>query len=311
MTWFKVDDAFWGHPKVLAAPPRAIALWVLAGSWAAQQLTDGHVPRSALKALRAQPAAARELVNAGLWEVVDEASGGGWRFHDWADFQPTREQISAERRAAADRMRRIRKGKSSSPKEGKEPRSEQESPGDVRANIERTNSERSPEVRQPRPDPTRTTFGSSTAEVRSQRASGGGEAPPRGGRRKATAAPPEPTVTAELVPLTDVPGHDVAVRALPTPQHLVSAWIDGWRATHDGADPTPAMIKRVSGKATELSRGLDIEGMRAAWRTCQALGAEGTWDVVGQQPRAQRAPDPTRRSNGYAALAQELREAGL
>lgn len=37
MTWFKVDDAFWGHPKQTALPPGPVALWVRAGSWSSDQ----------------------------------------------------------------------------------------------------------------------------------------------------------------------------------------------------------------------------------------------------------------------------------
>lgn len=41
MAWFKVDDKLHSHPKLYRASLRAMGLWVLAGSWCSDQLTDG------------------------------------------------------------------------------------------------------------------------------------------------------------------------------------------------------------------------------------------------------------------------------
>jgi hypothetical protein len=104
MPWFKVDDAFWSHPKCVAAPATALALWLRAGSWSAQQLTDGHVPAHVLSMLGGRKRDAVCLVSVGLWLE----SGTGWQFHDWSFYQPTRDQVQAERDANAERLRRWR-----------------------------------------------------------------------------------------------------------------------------------------------------------------------------------------------------------
>ena len=136
ITWFKVDDALATHDKVLMAGNAAMGLWVRAGAWSAQHLTDGFVPAHAVKLL-GNLAQAKALVTAGLWHKVD----GGFQFHEWHDYQPTREAVEAERAAARERMRKIRNG----------PRS-----GDVRANTaERSAEVRDPSVRDPRPVPSR------------------------------------------------------------------------------------------------------------------------------------------------------------
>ena len=54
MAWFKVDDKLHSHPKRYRASLRAMGLWVLAGSWCSDQLTDGVIPRDLLAALRAE-----------------------------------------------------------------------------------------------------------------------------------------------------------------------------------------------------------------------------------------------------------------
>ena len=104
MPWFKVDDALYSHPKWLATPSPARALWVTAGSWCSSQLTDGLVPRHVLPILGGRSKDAADLVKAGLWLAVDE----GWQFHGWLELQPSAEQVEAERSAARERQRRAR-----------------------------------------------------------------------------------------------------------------------------------------------------------------------------------------------------------
>lgn len=116
MVWFKIDDGFWSHPKVLELSDGALALWTRAGSYCAGHLTDGEVKRSTLRVLGADHDAAVELVMAGLWDETP----AGWTFHDWAEYQPTREQVLAERAAAAERKRKSRESRraSSQPSQG-------------------------------------------------------------------------------------------------------------------------------------------------------------------------------------------------
>lgn len=103
MTWGKVDDNLAFHPKVIIAGNEAMGLWVRALSWSAQQLTDGVIPEAIIQALHGQDAS-QALVGAGLWHEV----AGGYEFNDWADYQPTREQVLAEREAARERSKAAR-----------------------------------------------------------------------------------------------------------------------------------------------------------------------------------------------------------
>lgn len=110
MTWFKVDDTFAFHRKVVAAGLPALGLWVRAGAWCAQTLTDGVVPEHMVSALSdGQPELAQCLVRAGLWHPV---KGGGFAFHQWAEYQPTRASVEHKRavRAAAGRIGGTRSG---------------------------------------------------------------------------------------------------------------------------------------------------------------------------------------------------------
>ncbi len=94
MTWAKVDDRFHGHSKARRAR-EALALWVLAMSWCADELTDGAVPRDMPDLLLpglGETFAAR-LVEVGLWERTD----AGYQFHDWLDYQPSAKTVKRER----------------------------------------------------------------------------------------------------------------------------------------------------------------------------------------------------------------------
>ena len=99
--WFKVDDRFWSHPKVLQCSDSAIALWIKAGSYCAEHLTDGFVADSARNLLGFQnTSAADELVSAKLWKKIS----GGYQFHNWEEFQPSSKAVKEKR--AADRQRK-------------------------------------------------------------------------------------------------------------------------------------------------------------------------------------------------------------
>lgn len=103
MTWFKVDDNLAFHRKTVKAGNAAMGLWVRAGAWSAQQLTDGFVPDEIAALLGTQQQAAK-LVSAELWR----ATSGGFSFHEWDERQPKREEVERERGAARERMREIR-----------------------------------------------------------------------------------------------------------------------------------------------------------------------------------------------------------
>jgi len=95
MTWFRVDDGWHSHPKTVGVSLAARGLWASAGSWCAQHLTDGLVPRKMLAIWGAKPRHACELLDAGLWINSED----GYVFHNWADCNPTKAEVLASRAA--------------------------------------------------------------------------------------------------------------------------------------------------------------------------------------------------------------------
>ena len=107
MPWVRLDDGFHAHPKLAALGERtlpAVGLYTLALTWSSTYLTDGLVPDGQLRRLGGSKALASALVDAGLWERVE----GGWRIHDFLDYNPSRERVLEERSADAERKRRGR-----------------------------------------------------------------------------------------------------------------------------------------------------------------------------------------------------------
>lgn len=101
MPWFQVDDQLGFHPKAVAAGNAAMGLWVRAGSWSMQQLTEGFVPAAIVRGL-GSATQAKKLVEVGLWISVD----GGYRFHNWAERQMSKAEIEDRRRKRADAGRK-------------------------------------------------------------------------------------------------------------------------------------------------------------------------------------------------------------
>jgi hypothetical protein len=105
MVWFRVDDNLAFHQKTLIAGNPAMGLWVRAGAWCAQQLTDGYLPSDIAETLGTRGQAQR-LVLARLWIERD----GGYEFWQWAEDgrQPLRSQVEAERKDSRERQRHAR-----------------------------------------------------------------------------------------------------------------------------------------------------------------------------------------------------------
>ncbi|TFB93191.1 hypothetical protein [Cryobacterium sp. HLT2-28] len=102
--WFKVDDGLSSKAQTTRIPRAnrraALGLWVLAGSWSAKELTDGHIPEHMLDELTGTPADAAWLVKAAYWTVAED----GWQFVEWAPEQPLREVVLAGRKKNAEKV---------------------------------------------------------------------------------------------------------------------------------------------------------------------------------------------------------------
>lgn len=112
MAWTKLDDHFPDHPKVIAAGPLASWLFVCGLAYCGRLLTDGFIPSGQIRKLADVEDAhglARTLVEVGLWERAE----GGYRVHDYLDYQPSKEHVLQTREVRAEAGRKGGKQKAS------------------------------------------------------------------------------------------------------------------------------------------------------------------------------------------------------
>lgn len=118
MTWVKLDDGFPEHSKILAAGPYGLAVHVRALCWAARNLSDGFLPAAAVKTFtvdfgeirgrhRARKETVESLVSLGIWEQ----EAGGYRIHDYLDFNPSKSEVLAGREKVSGRVKDWRERK--------------------------------------------------------------------------------------------------------------------------------------------------------------------------------------------------------
>jgi hypothetical protein len=107
VSWGKLDDKLHSHPKVQKTSEKdvkrlaAMGLWSLVLSHNCDYLLDGVIDRGTVIRIAGNAKLADELawclVTAGLWEVRGEEHGGGWVFHDWEKYRPSRAEVEATR----------------------------------------------------------------------------------------------------------------------------------------------------------------------------------------------------------------------
>ena len=108
MTWVKLDDQFFRHPKILALPSSPRLLYIAGLCYSSSQLTDGTIPKSALHLLAleagAKPSDAAKLVAAGLWITTDD----GWTIHNYVDHQRSKDDVDRIREQNRQRKAKAR-----------------------------------------------------------------------------------------------------------------------------------------------------------------------------------------------------------
>jgi hypothetical protein len=97
MTWTKLDDGIFDHPKMVRAGEDAANLYVRGLVYCNRYLTDGRLDPEVLSVLTRKRDAAKlaeALVRVGAWEPCE---GGGWLVHNFHEHNPTAEEVEARR----------------------------------------------------------------------------------------------------------------------------------------------------------------------------------------------------------------------
>lgn len=107
MGWFKVDDTYYEHFKVLEAGATAADLNLRGMAYCSRNQTDGKIPFVAVDLLapgRDVTEDIEALVEAGLWKKRTKF----YEIHDYLEHQSSRAQIRAKREGSKKRMQKSR-----------------------------------------------------------------------------------------------------------------------------------------------------------------------------------------------------------
>jgi hypothetical protein len=102
MSWIQIEDNFAYNPKMIKAGPEATVLFIGGLCYANRDLTDGFILKELLPCIAPLPnpeELAKKLVDCGLWELRP----GGWQIHDYLDYNPSAQEVRAERDEIARR----------------------------------------------------------------------------------------------------------------------------------------------------------------------------------------------------------------
>jgi hypothetical protein len=262
-----------------------MGLWVLAGSWAAQNRTDGWVPEDELDRFDEDwEALVARLVGAGYWWPAERDGESGYGFNDWLDYNPESEAASRSGMYGNHVRWHANKGAvdpecDHCPKEPDHPESvpemDPESGGDIGGRSGGESGQVSRTVALPVPDPTR----------------------------------PDPSPT-PFAPTPSTPRGEIALfEAAPTAQTLVAEWID-----HCDTKPPSRVIGQVAKELKALlDEGIDPDRIRAALGEWNRKGlhpstlASVVHEIANRRPaaRGQQATDDLFERAMHRAIAKE------
>lgn len=96
MAWVRIHDGAMQHPKILRLSDSAFRLWIWGLTYSQTHLTDGLIPREALRDVKHKRGDVDILTTAiadtyaPLWERVD---GFGFKVHDYLFWNDSREKV--------------------------------------------------------------------------------------------------------------------------------------------------------------------------------------------------------------------------
>lgn len=99
MAYVRIDDSADDHPKVLQLTDSQFRLWVRGLCYCQKHLTDGFVPTVFVERIRRYRTDSQRLCEVGLLEQCQ----GGYQFHDYLEWNDSKDLTSARKKKAKDR----------------------------------------------------------------------------------------------------------------------------------------------------------------------------------------------------------------
>lgn len=104
MTWAKLDDGFWMHPKVLMAGNEGAGIFCRCLSYCGMYLTDGRVPQQVALQIAGSPRKLKAVVDVGLLQALPHT--GDYYIRDYAHYNMLRDEVEHRREQRREAGRR-------------------------------------------------------------------------------------------------------------------------------------------------------------------------------------------------------------
>lgn len=117
MAWVRIHDGAMGNLKIMRLSNSAFRLWIRGLCYCQTHLTDGLIPREALRMLDAKRADVDALSSvlvegkSSLWERIEAF---GFKVHDYLDWNDSREVVESKRAGGRRRVQQHREQTSAS-----------------------------------------------------------------------------------------------------------------------------------------------------------------------------------------------------
>lgn len=103
MTWTKLDDRYWMHPKIVMAGNEGAGIFSRLLSYCGCYETDGKVPAQVALSIAGKPRALDHVVTVGL---IQHLPSGDYYVRDYADYNFLRDELDAKRELARENGRK-------------------------------------------------------------------------------------------------------------------------------------------------------------------------------------------------------------
>lgn len=103
MSWAKLDDRFWMHPKIVHAGNESAGVFCRCLSYCGAYLTDGRVPATVALSIAGGKRTLDAVVAA---ELLEQLPSGDFYVRDYSHYNPLRDVVEAKREARKEAGRR-------------------------------------------------------------------------------------------------------------------------------------------------------------------------------------------------------------
>lgn len=103
MSWAKLDDGFWMHPKVMLGGNEVAGIFARCLSYCGAYLTDGRVPEQIAIQIAGTAKKVEAVVDVGLFQRLPS---GDFYIRDYAHYNPLRDEVEHQREQRREAGRR-------------------------------------------------------------------------------------------------------------------------------------------------------------------------------------------------------------